>query len=117
LDKDFLDEPKVQKPSGMLAYNPLLPKLKECGDNLNRRKEVALHKLPVVLLCALQNEKCLHDIRDVSEKFPNLLSEIYGMAMGLRDNKKLKEWTEYESAGYRNFMAGIRNRVMNRGST
>jgi len=115
LDEKFLDELNELDPGGVLAYTPLLTRLEQCEDNVDRRREVAIRSLPMALLCALQDEKCLQDIIDVSEKFPDLLPEIYGVATGLRESKGFKDWTKYESANYKDFITGIENRLMGGG--
>lgn len=115
MHKDNLNELNELELGGVMAYTPLMFRLKECGDDVDKRMETILHRLPVALLCALQNEECLQDIKNVGEKYPELLPVIFSCAMGLRSDKRLKEWTKYESADYKDFISGIGNRIRSGG--
>jgi len=110
MKKDLYKELIELEPGGVMAYVPLMRKLKECGDDKNRRKEVALSYLPMALLCALQNEECLQDIKNVAEKFPELAPAIFTCAIKLRNDKSTQSWTQYESAKYKDFIASVANR-------
>lgn len=115
MDSDLFEQKKDSETSGVMAYTPLLSRLERCADNAERDR-VALKYLPANLLCALQDDNCLRDIIDVGEKYPRLLPYIYGIALGLRSNQKLKSWTEYESFNYKEFIAGIFDRLPKRKS-
>ena len=117
MDENFLDEVAKLEPGGVLAYPSLLDilVLEQCEDNVDRRREVATRFLPRSLQFARHEENCLKDIIRVSEKFPDLLPEIYGVATGLRESKGFKDWTKYESANYKDFITGIENRLMGGG--
>ena len=110
MGENFLDEVAKLELGGVLAYPSLLDILEQCEDNVDRR-EVATRFLPMSLQFARHEENCLKDIIRVSEKFPDLLPEIYGVAMELRENKEFKDWTKYESANYKDFITGIENRL------
>ncbi|MBM2824657.1 MAG: hypothetical protein HW402_321 [Dehalococcoidales bacterium] len=109
MDKDFLDELNKLDTGGVLAYTLLLFILEECEDDADRRREVAIRLLPSALLCALQDQECLQDIKNVGEKFPELLPLISTHAIKLRGDKSFRDWTKYESANYREYISSIVN--------
>ena len=111
MDKDFVDNLNKPAPSGVIAYTSLMSRLEQCEDDANKRFEKILNKLPGALLCALQNDECLQDIKNVGEKYPDLLPAIFACALGLRNNKKLKEWKACESASYKDLITSIGNRI------
>lgn len=111
-DKDFLDELNELDPGGVLAYTPLMHKLEENGYTVAERKDIAISYLPIVLSCALQNNDCLDDIKNVAEKYPELIPEILTAALNLRNDKNFKEWTKYESKGYGEFVSTLEKVIL-----
>ena len=95
------------EPQGVLAYTPLLLKLDDCNGDTNCIREVATKRITVSLLCALQEDTCLQDIRQVVQRYPDLKLMIYECALKLRQDKKLKNWAEHESQEYKDFVASL----------
>lgn len=111
MDDGLIRELIELEPGGVMAYTLLMSRLEECGGDVTRRSEMTLRHLPAALLCALQDENCLQDIMKVGEKYPDLLPYIYGCAIELRHDRKLRSWTEHESTSHRNFIEGIIGRI------
>lgn len=109
MDKDLSKKREEIEPIGVMAYTSLMSILARCQDDVDSRTGAILHKLPTALLAALQNEECLQDIKNVGEKYPDLLPIIFAYAFGLRNNKKLNEWMKYESVNYREYIDNIGN--------
>jgi len=96
---------------GVLAYAPLMQKLKESAQDAGERKRVAINYLPIALSCALQNDECLQDIKNVAEAYPDLISDILTSAINLRKDKHLSSWTNYESNLYKDFIKKLENQA------
>lgn len=111
LNDDFLKELIDLEPGGVMAYTPLKKILLRAG--IKERLEVARERLPTALLCALQDEACLLDIRIVSENYPDLIPEIIRANDIIKSNKKLESWISYTSQEYQDFIEEIGRRISN----
>jgi hypothetical protein len=100
-------EKKALAGGGVLSYTPLTFKLEECAQDKGERKRIALQYLPMALSCALQNDECLHDIKNVSETYADLTPDILACAKNLRKDKLFGTWTEHESKQYKDFIVSL----------
>jgi len=95
---------------GILFYTPLMHSLAEC-QNDEERQHTAAWRIPFSLLCALQNEQCLQDIKNVAEKYPELIPPIVEAAKGLRKDRLTRGWTDYETDTYKQVIMELENRI------
>jgi hypothetical protein len=106
--QELLDaEAKAMAGGGVLSYTPLLYTLEGYADDIVKRKLVAVQYLPLALSCALQNDECLQDIKNVSMTYPDLIPVILTYAKDLRKDKMFGEWTKYESKPYQDFIVSL----------
>jgi len=96
---------------GVLAYTPLMNMLRDRPDDKGERKRVAAQHLPIALSCALQNDECLQDIKNVAETYLDLIPDILACALNLRKDKLFGEWTKYESKPYKDFIVSLDNKM------
>jgi len=97
---------------GVLSYTPLMRELEESAQDTGERKRIALQYLPFALLCALQNDECLQDIKNVGEMYPDLITDIFTSAINLRNDEHFGGWTNYESVYYQTFINDMKYRTI-----
>jgi hypothetical protein len=98
------------EPGGVMTYTPIMRKLKGVKD-AEERKRIVIWRLPTALLCALQNEECLKDIKDVIATYPDLISIVIKSDHDLRQDKHYSDWMESESDGYKRMINELENHV------
>ncbi len=97
--------------SGGLTYKPLIGKLEGINSPEGRR-QTASKSLPMALLCAIQDNQCLSDIRNVANQYPHLIPEIVIADHDLRLNSKYHEWMDYETKDYKSFIMQMYSRFL-----
>lgn len=104
-------KPVNPESSGVLAYKPLMDRLEKINSPEGRRQK-ASESLPMALLCAIQDSKCLNDIRNVANQYPHLIPEIVIADHDLRLNSKYHEWMDYETKDYKSFITQMQSRFL-----